>query len=305
MYCKPLSADLQGFIDYYAMKEKEDSELKSRCESVFSSKYLPHWRRMTVEWMFEALKWAVVDNKTYFYAVNYFDRAMTFPCEKNEIQLVATVCLVIASKFNDVNYLGYSEIDDVYHVDDMVERERIILGQLDSRLNVVTPIDYLEMFCAISTMPEKFVKFVEYLLHLLQLEHGYVNMKSSTMVIACIAAAAELLCEMVDLHAMLKVIGMDEETLVMNRNMILTTYDRYTKYERFFSLDETFLNPDKGGYGLIKSSQPLLPVHYTKPEDCLKVTLNKAFMDEYDACDYSNDSNDECMLDISSDSVAV
>ena len=66
------------------------------------SQLKPHMRKIVADWMMEVTEEAKCSPEVFSLAVNYMDRVLSkIPIEKSQFQLVASVCIFLASKFKE------------------------------------------------------------------------------------------------------------------------------------------------------------------------------------------------------------
>ena len=62
----------------------------------------PHMRKIVADWMLEVTEEAKCSPEVFSLAVNYMDRVLSkIPIEKSQFQLLASVCIFLASKFKE------------------------------------------------------------------------------------------------------------------------------------------------------------------------------------------------------------
>ena len=92
-----------------------------------------------------------MSSRSVFLAVNYTDRYLSsVSVDRKHFQLLGATCLHIASKCEDVSYIGVDDLvvcaDKVYNGNDVLQLEEKVLTKLDFRLAVPTVIDFLNTF---------------------------------------------------------------------------------------------------------------------------------------------------------------
>ena len=92
-----------------------------------------------------------MSSRSVFLAVNYTDRYLSrVSVDRKHFQLLGATCLHIASKCEDVSYIGVDDLvvcaDKVYNGNDVLQLEEKVLTELDFRLAVPTVIDFLNTF---------------------------------------------------------------------------------------------------------------------------------------------------------------
>ena len=66
------------------------------------SQLKPHMRKIVADWMLEVTEEAKCSPEVFSLAVNYMDRVLSkIPIEKSQFQLLASVCIFLASKFKE------------------------------------------------------------------------------------------------------------------------------------------------------------------------------------------------------------
>mmetsp|Transcript_9130 Transcript_9130/g.19738 ORF Transcript_9130/g.19738 Transcript_9130/m.19738 type:complete len:659 (-) Transcript_9130:3901-5877(-) len=115
------------------------------------SDLLPVHRSMLVDWLVEVIDVFEMSVRSVFMAVNYTDRYLALEkVERRRFQLLGATCLHIASKCEDVSYIGVEDLvvcaDKVYKPEDVLQLEEHVLNALDFRISVPTVIDFLNVF---------------------------------------------------------------------------------------------------------------------------------------------------------------
>lgn len=111
----------------------------------------PVHRAMLVDWLVEVIDVFEMSLRSVFLAVNYTDRYLSIErVERQNFQLLGATCLHIASKCEDVSYIGVEDLvicaDKVYKAEHVLKLEEKVLTTLDFRLAVPTVIDFLNSF---------------------------------------------------------------------------------------------------------------------------------------------------------------
>jgi len=116
-----------------------------------TSDLLPVHRSMLVDWLVEVIDVFEMSVRSVFLAVNYTDRFLCLQkVERKKFQLLGATCLHIASKCEDVSYIGVDDLvvcaDKVYKPDDVLALEEQVLNSLNFEICVPTVIDFLNAF---------------------------------------------------------------------------------------------------------------------------------------------------------------
>ncbi|GBG29875.1 Cyclin-dependent kinase 1 [Hondaea fermentalgiana] len=111
----------------------------------------PLHRSMLVDWLVEVIDVFDMSVRSVFMAVNYTDRYLAKQfVQRNRFQLLGATCLHIASKCEDVSYIGVEDLvvcaDKVYGPEDVLRLEEKVLNTLDFHISVPTVIDFLNVF---------------------------------------------------------------------------------------------------------------------------------------------------------------
>ena len=123
-----------GKIDYCGRKE---------------SLIAPHMRKIVTDWMLEVCEDQQCQPEVFFLAVNYLDRYLSLVnIAKNQLQLVASTCLLLASKFSQVVPLSTEQLviytDNSVTVEELRQMEINVLNALQWELSSVTAHSFLE-----------------------------------------------------------------------------------------------------------------------------------------------------------------
>merc|ERR1712129_666092 len=132
------------------LKEESLVTKKDYCSNV-QSHIAPHMRKIVTDWMLEVCEDQQCQPEVFFLSVNYLDRILsTININKNEFQLCASVCILLASKFSQVvpittqNLVIYT--DNSVTVEELRQWEIKILNVLQWELSSVTTHSFLEHF---------------------------------------------------------------------------------------------------------------------------------------------------------------
>ncbi len=155
-YLKCLESKMYPLKDYMAPPPPSSSSSGSGAAAAgppvcVQSDLLPVHRSMLVDWLVEVIDVFEMSVRTVFMAVNYTDRFLALEkVERRRFQLLGATCLHIASKCEDVSYIGVEDLvvcaDKVYKPEDVLQLEEHVLNALDFRICVPTAIDFLNVF---------------------------------------------------------------------------------------------------------------------------------------------------------------
>ncbi|KAJ0393789.1 hypothetical protein P43SY_008226 [Pythium insidiosum] len=156
----------------------------------------PAHRSMLVDWLIEV----VVDVfemclRTAFLAVNYTDRFLDIVMvKKTRFQLLGATCLHVASKCEDVSYIGVEDLamcaDNVYTSAEVLKMEEKLLNTLNFTLSVPTALDFLNIYeRMIPPIQKKTSMLAHYLLELALQEYQFLRFLPSVVAACCMSMA--------------------------------------------------------------------------------------------------------------------
>jgi len=109
-------------------------------------------RGMLVDWLVEVVDVYQMSLRSAFIAVGHVDRVLATaytPFERSQFQLLGATCLHVASKCEDVSYIGVEDLascgDNIYTHKDVLKMEENILNLLQFQLIIPTALDFLNM----------------------------------------------------------------------------------------------------------------------------------------------------------------
>lgn len=135
------------------------SEAKKRPCTDYMAKVQKHidirMRGMLIDWLVEVVEVYMLDPQILYLAVNYIDRYLSGnPMDSERLQLLGVTCMMIASKYQDINSLPVEEFcdltDDTYSVDEILEWEYIVLDYLKFELTIPTARCFLQRFVPVA-----------------------------------------------------------------------------------------------------------------------------------------------------------
>jgi len=174
-------------------------------------------RECIVAWIFSSVEDLGLRNETASSATNIFDRTLSVipNIPKNQLQLVASACLIIASKMIEVNFAVPAEIcfhaGNCFTVEDLKEAELVVLQTLCWSVNCVTVHTFLQAYLTIphfANFGESFHCVAELYADLSCVEYELIGFKPSVVACAALMCTLELynlnmeesLQVMLDLH---------------------------------------------------------------------------------------------------------
>jgi len=135
----PTSSDVLAHLQEPAVMEGDDGFLK------------PIHRTVLVDWLVEVVDVFEMSIRSVYMAMSFFDRFLARgTIERRKLQLLGATCLHIASKLEDVSYIGVEDLvlcaDRVYEASEVLELEEMVLNKLMFDLHVPTTIDFVHIF---------------------------------------------------------------------------------------------------------------------------------------------------------------
>ncbi|TYZ57415.1 hypothetical protein PybrP1_006000 [[Pythium] brassicae (nom. inval.)] len=155
----------------------------------------PAHRSMLVDWLIEVVDVFEMCLRTAFLAVNYTDRFLDIVMvKKTRFQLLGATCLHVASKCEDVSYIGVEDLamcaDNVYTSAEVLKMEEKLLNTLNFTLSVPTALDFLNIYQRmIPPIQKKTSMLAHYLLELALQEYQFLKYLPSVVATCCLSMA--------------------------------------------------------------------------------------------------------------------
>lgn len=165
----------------------------------------PRMRQVVAEWIIDLCEEQNCQEEVSLLALNYMDRFLSaVPIRKTHLQILATACLLLASKLREPNYKALPVELLVFYTDhsitkkDLIRWELLVLNRLKWDVSTVTPLDFLELL--LCRLPienkkchdisiEKVRKHAQAFISLTAREHYFSNYTASTVAASSIAAS--------------------------------------------------------------------------------------------------------------------
>ena len=114
-------------------------------------------RKETIDWLQEVVDMYEMSVRSVFLAVSHADRFLQNRQDlpRDRYQLLGATCLHLASKCEDVSYIGIDDLANaadersVFQPGDVLEMEEAVLNELKFHLSVPTSLDFLHVYMAI------------------------------------------------------------------------------------------------------------------------------------------------------------
>jgi len=159
----------------------------------------PHMRKIVSDWMLEVTEEQQCQAEVFHLAINYLDRYLaTRDMPKSQFQLIACVCMFLASKFKETCPLPAEHLviytDYSVSVKDIMQWEMTVLDVLQWDLSAVTPYSIMDHILRTVPFgskvdPEVVRKHAETFVALAATEHLFSLKSPATVAISCLGAA--------------------------------------------------------------------------------------------------------------------
>ncbi|RHY28388.1 hypothetical protein DYB32_006009 [Aphanomyces invadans] len=155
----------------------------------------PIHRSMLVDWLIEVVDVFEMCLRTAFLAVHYTDRFLdTVMVKKAMFQLLGATCLHVASKCEDVSYIGVEDLsmcaDNVYTSVDVLKMEEQLLNTLNFTLAVPTVLDFLNIYQKMMPpLQKRTAMLAQYLAELALQEYRFLRYLPSCVATCCLSLA--------------------------------------------------------------------------------------------------------------------
>merc|ERR1712129_51137 len=160
VYSMQMTIDVPAMLDQVILTDsrvlenmlnEESQTIKQDYCSKVQSHIAPHMRKIVTDWMLEVCDDQQCQPEVFFLSVNYLDRFLsTVNINKNQFQLCASVCILLASKFSQVVPITTDKLviytDNSVTVEELRQWEIKILNVLQWELSSVTAHSFLEQF---------------------------------------------------------------------------------------------------------------------------------------------------------------
>merc|ERR1712172_252197 len=206
----PTTIDVKPMVDEVLLNDHRvlDNMLK---EEILSSEELqdyfetlqteikPRMRKIVTDWMLEVCEDSQCQPEVFYLSINYLDRFLSkVNIQKNQFQLVASVCVFIASKFSEVVPISSEKLccytDNAFSFEEIRDWELTVLNVLNWELSAVTSQSFLEHFINGLSLDKSFNlhsvrRHAETLATIAATEYKFLKLKQSIVAAACLSAA--------------------------------------------------------------------------------------------------------------------
>ncbi|XP_041973089.1 G1/S-specific cyclin-D3 [Aricia agestis] len=167
----------------------------------------PHMRRVVAEWMLELCEEQNCQEDVFPLAISYLDRFLsTCAVGKSQLQLLGTVCLLLASKLREPSSHGLTAETLVFYTAnsvtyaDICSWELLVLSKLKWDIAGVTAHDFLPLLLSRLHLPRKVntemvQRHAQTFISLAGRDYKFTLYSASTLAAACLSAALRGLCD--------------------------------------------------------------------------------------------------------------
>ena len=255
------------------LNEEKSNVVRDYCGDV-QTEIAAHMRKIVTDWMLEVCEDQQCQPEVFFLAVNYLDRFLSLVnIKKSQFQLLASVCILLASKFSQVVPITSEQLviytDNSVSVDQIRQWELHVLNVLQWEIASVTAHSFLEHFLNRDQTCAKTVRRqAANIAAVAATEYKFITTKQSVIAAAALALAVQQL-------------GDDTEHLINNlSDCIKVSRGEVVFFMHHLNLHTTPLEEDsdtESGYSSdschsdIKVSESVSSATQT-PKDCFLVS---------------------------------
>jgi len=205
----PLRLEVQSLPDWNLIKDvrvienmlssEQEFEIHDYCHNGIQPDIEPHMRKIVADWMAEVCDDQQCSPEVFCLAINYMDRFLSqVTISKCDLQLAASVCLLLASKFCEVIPFTTDRLamytDHSVTVEQLVEWEVTVLNGLSWEMSSITTHSFLEILIHSIQFPHKLNmsdirRQAELLLTLTATDYCFLQLRPSTMVAGALLIA--------------------------------------------------------------------------------------------------------------------
>ena len=179
------------------LAEETSHRVVDYCDNL-QTEVAPHMRKIVTDWMLEVCEDQQCQSEVFFLAVNYLDRFLSLVnIKKTQFQLVASVCILLASKFSQVVPIRSEQLviytDNSVSVEELRQWEMEVLNVLQWELSASTAHSFLQHFCNKSTLKysSSIISQAAGIAALASTEYKFILTKQSVIAAAALAVSVE------------------------------------------------------------------------------------------------------------------
>lgn len=201
----PIFLDSRCLENLLKAEERHEQDKNTNYFTTVQKEISPNMRKVVAEWITDLCDEQNCQEEVPLLSLRYMDRFLSLvPIKKTHLQILATACLLLASKLREPNYKALPVELLVFYTDhsitkkDLIRWELLVLSRLKWDVSTVTPLDFLELL--LCRLPienkkchdisiEKVRKHAQAFISLAAREHYFSNYTASTVAASSIAAS--------------------------------------------------------------------------------------------------------------------
>merc|ERR1712117_293318 len=184
------------------LSKEEEFHITDYCGNK-DSKIAPHMRKIVTHWMMEVCEDQQCNPDVFFLSINYLDRFLSkVNIQKNQFQLCASVCILLASKFSQVVPVSTDKLviytDSSVTAQELRQWEMKILNVLQWELSSVTTHSFLQHYIHglgnnvdSEICIEKVRNHAESIAAMAATEYAFISAKQSVLAAAALSVAVK------------------------------------------------------------------------------------------------------------------
>ena len=271
------SLDIEPMVDQVLLADKRvmqnmlaeetNHRVVDYCDNL-QTELAPHMRKIVTDWMLEVCEDQQCQSEVFFLAVNYLDRFLSrVNIKKTQFQLVASVCILLASKFYEAVPMRSEKLvsytDNSVSVLELREWEIFILSVLQWELSAATAHSFIQHFCSkIKINNNNVRRQAETIAALAATDYHFITTKQSVIAAAALAAALkeQLNCSSSEVLSLLKVVS---------------SYSKTDLKEIFLCIEVIMNQGHVGFHSNLSGKQSKVEERPTTPDDLLNISQNE------------------------------
>merc|ERR1711971_1244891 len=227
----------------------------------------PHMRKIVTDWMLEVCEDQQCQSEVFFLAVNYLDRFLSLVnIKKSQFQLVASVCILLASKFYEVDHMTTEQLsaltDHSVSKVELREWEIFVLSVLQWELSAATAHSFIEHFCnKINNNNQSIRSQAETIAAQAATDYHFITTKQSVIAAAALAAALKA--------------QHNSNSEVLNLLNVVSSYIKTDLKEIFLCIEVIMNQGHVDFHSNLSGKQSKVEERPTTPDDLLNISQNE------------------------------
>ena len=167
------------------------------CGTGLQREVAPHMRKIVTDWMLEVCEDQQCQPQVFFLAASYLDRVLSsLNIKKSQFQLLAAVCILLASKFSQVVPITTEQLviytDNSVTVEELRTWEMEVLCVLQWEIATTTVHDFLDhLEGSVSHLDKGARRQAETIAAMAATEYKFISAKKSVIAAAALAASVQ------------------------------------------------------------------------------------------------------------------